>query len=201
MKTDGVYSSYARSLLWVALAMAVAVGLSMIVEVIFVDFVHGNPHRPQSNAIVMMLYMPPLLGVIAAICTFLVFSLPQYFQAFVTSILMRKFYRRSIFGVLLSLPLTVALAWYCYEYFTPTDFNLGINAGPDWEPYKHGITLQRYLIMFVFQTPITLFGALYYDASICNRSRKPIIICLLLFTVVLGVTYGHWMAEGQYQFL
>ena len=104
-------------------------------------------------------------------------------------------------GVLLALPLTAVLAWYCYDYLTPKDFNLGINESPDWVPYQHGLTLQRYLIMFAIQTLITLFSILNFDAAIRNRAKKPIITCALLFAVVLGVVFGHWIAEAQYKFL
>jgi hypothetical protein len=50
MKPGCIYRSYARSLLWVALLAAVAIGVAVIVELVFVDFVHGNPHRTQANA-------------------------------------------------------------------------------------------------------------------------------------------------------
>src|SRR5262249_52772651 len=151
------------------------------------DFVHGNPHRTQANALVMMLLFPLLFGFIAVIATFLVFALPQCFQALLTDVLVRRLHRRGLLGVLLALPLTAALAWYCYDYLTPTDVNLGINIGPDWTPYRHGLTRQRYLIMLALQIPITLFSILYLDATNCGRSKKPIIIGALLFIVVVGV--------------
>jgi len=201
MKTSGTYASYAESFLWVALLTAVAVGVTIIVDSVFVDFVHGNPHRTQANAMVGMLLFPPIFGFLAVIGTFLVFALPQCFQALLTDVMVRHLHRRGLLGVLLALPLTAVLAWYCYDYLTPTDVNLGINVGPDWTPYRHGLTLQRYLMMLALQTPITLFNILYLDATSCDRSKKPIIIGALLFTVVLGVLYGHWMAEGQYKFL
>ena len=47
-------------------------------------------------------------------------------------------------------------------------------------------------MMLALQTPITLFNILYLDATRCDRSKKPIIIGALLFTVVVGVLYGHW---------
>jgi hypothetical protein len=118
-----------------------------------------------------------------------------------TDILVRRSGRRGLFGVLLALPITAVLAWYSYDYITPTDVNLGINAGPDWTPYRHGLTLQRYVMMLALQTPITLFNILYLDATSCDRSKTPVIIGALLFSVVLGVLYGHWTAEGQYKFL
>ena len=200
MKPNGIYASYARSLLWVALLMAVAIGVALIVELVFVDFVHGNPHRTQANATVMMLFAP-IIGSIAFIVTILVFALPQCLQATLTDVLLRRLNRRGLLGVLLALPVTAALAWYCFDYFFPKDFNLGINEGPDWTPYQHGLTLQRYLIMVAIQTPITLFSVLYCDATICNRSKKWIIIGAFLFAVLVGVFHGHRRAQVQYQFL
>jgi hypothetical protein len=201
MKPNSIYASYATSLLWIALLVAVAIGVAVIAELVFVDFVHGNPHRTQANAAVMIL-LAPIVGVIAFSMTILVFALPQCLQAALTDVLLRRLNRRGLFGVLLALPVTAALAWYCFDYFTPKDyFSLGINEGPDWTPYQHGLTLQRYLIMFATQTPITLFSVLYCDATICNRSKKWIIIGAFLFAVVVGGIYGLWRAQVQYQFL
>ncbi len=201
MKPACIYASYVISLLWVALLMAIAIGIAEIVELVFVDFVHGNPHRTQANAIEMMLLFAPIAGFIAFFVTSLVFAVPQGLQATLTDVLLRRLNRRGLFGVLLALPLTAAVAWYCYDYLIPKNFNLGINLDQDWTPYQHGLTLQRYLIMVAIQTPITLFSVLYCDATICNRSKKWIIVGAFLFAVLVGVFYGHWMAEAQYRFL
>jgi hypothetical protein len=104
-----------------------AVGVAIIIEPVFGDFVHGNPHRTRGNAIEMMLLFPPLIGFIAIIGTFLVFVRPQCFRAILTDVLVCRFNRRGLFGVLLALPLTAGLAWYSFDYLTPTDLNLGIN--------------------------------------------------------------------------
>jgi hypothetical protein len=201
MLIGSTFASYAKSLLWVALLMAVAVGITVNTQLVFLDFVHGNPHRTQANAMKMMFLFPPFLGFFAIIGTFLVFTLPQYFQAILTDVLVRRFNRRGLFGVLSALPLTAGLAWYCFDYLTPHDFNLGISAPPDWTPYQHGLTLQRYLVMLAFQTPITLFSLWYCDTSIRARSKKSIIVAALLFAGVVGVIWGYRMAEAQYQFL
>ncbi len=74
MKIGGTYASYAKSFLWVALLMAVAVGVAIIIEPVFVDFVHGKQHRTRGNAIEMMLLFPPIIGFIAIIGTFLFLS-------------------------------------------------------------------------------------------------------------------------------
>jgi hypothetical protein len=201
MKRNAIYISYAKSLLWVALLMAIFAGVALIVELIFVDFIHGNPHRPKANALQMMLYFPPILGYIAIVVSFLVFTLPQCFQAVLTDILVYRFGRRAQFAALLVLPLTAILTWYCYDYLTPTDFNFGINEGPDWTPYQHGLTLRRYLTMLAVQTPITLFSLAYCNATIRHGSKWPFILAALVLTVLVGVIWGYWRAKGQYQFL
>jgi len=53
-KGQRVPRSYALSLMWVALTFAVLVGVSNITELVFVDFVHGNPYRTKANAVEMM---------------------------------------------------------------------------------------------------------------------------------------------------
>jgi|HubBroStandDraft_6_1064221.scaffolds.fasta_scaffold705432_1 hypothetical protein len=201
MNTAGTYTSYAKSLLWVALLMAVVVVVQLVVELVFVDFVHGNPHRSLADTIEMMMLIPPISGLVAIIGTFLVFTAPQCFQAILTDILIRQYGRRALFLVIVTLPATAVLTWYCYDYLTPTDINLGINAGPDWTPYQHGLTLRRYQMTLAVQTPISLFSLLYYDATICDRPKKLIIVSGLLLAFVSGVFWGHWQAETQYQFL
>jgi hypothetical protein len=201
MKKSEVYVTYAQCLLWVVLMAAVAVGVSLVVMLVFVDFVHGNPHRSQANAVFMMVAVPPIFGVIAIIGSFLIFTVPQCFQAIVSDVLVRRLGRRGQFGILILLPLTAILAWYCYDYFTPSDVNLGINAGPDWAPYQHGLTEMRYLTMLIFQTPITLFNLAHGDAVIRHGSRTLVVLWALVLAIVVGGFYGYWMAMGQYQFL
>jgi hypothetical protein len=201
MKRGATFVSYSQSLLWIALLMAVVVCVAIIVELVFVDFIHGNPHRTKANALLRMLYTPPILAIVAIVGSFLVFTLPQCFQAIVADVLVRRFGRRSQFGILLALPLTAALAWYCYDYLTPTDFNLAINLPEDWTPYQHGLTLSRYLTMLKVQTPITMFSLLYCDAAIRQASQKSVILAALVLAVVVGVIWGHLLANGQYQFL
>jgi hypothetical protein len=72
-------------------------------ELVFVDFVHGNPHRTQENAIEMMLLFAPIAGFIAIFVTSLVFAVPQGLQATLTDVLLRRLNRRGLFGVLLVL--------------------------------------------------------------------------------------------------
>jgi hypothetical protein len=195
---SAVTISYAQSLIWVGLLVAIAVGVTTIVELVFVDFVHGNPHRTLGNVIVMMVVETPLIGVIALIGVFLVFTLPQFFQVAVISVLNQMFGSRARFAVFLALPLTAVLTWYCYDYLTPTDFNLGINVGPDWSPYQHGLSISRYMRTLAIQAPVTLFS---FDAGFRGGSKKPLLMAVLALAVVVGGILGHENAQQQFQFL
>src|SRR5215470_4542550 len=151
MKRSRVYVAHAQSLVWVALLIATLVGVSIAIELVLIDLIHGNPHRTKANAVLMMVLYPPIIGVAAIVGAFLTFALPQCFQAIVSDVLVHRLGRRGQFGILLVLPLTATLAWYCYDYLTPTDVNLGINVGADWTPYQHGLTLKRHLTMLIVQ--------------------------------------------------
>jgi hypothetical protein len=183
--------SYLQSLLWVALIIAVMLGASINVELVFFDFIHGNPHRTQSDAFAIMETFPPLFAVIAAIGTLLVFGPSQVFQARLVGILERKLVGRARFAVLLALPVTAVLTWYCYDYLTWT-----ITDG-----YKHGISLVRYLRSMGYQAPVTLFGLLYFDAGSKGRARWPIVIAALAIATIVGVIWGYETAQQQIQLL
>jgi hypothetical protein len=81
VNSRAIVVSYMQSLLWIALFMALMRAEANIVELLFIDFMHGNPHRTQDNAIFMMKSYTPWEGAFALIGTFLVFALPQFFQA------------------------------------------------------------------------------------------------------------------------
>ncbi len=100
-----------------------------------------------------------------------------------------------------SLPLTAVLTWYCYDYLTPSDFNLGINAGPDWTPYQHGISISRYMGALAFQAPITLFSFLFIDAGFRGASKWLILVAALVIAIVVGSMYGYVTAQGQIELL
>jgi hypothetical protein len=193
-----IHMSYLQSLLWLALFVALIGAESNIVELLFIDFVHGNPHRSQENALSMMKADTPVSGVIAFIGTFLVFTLPQFFQAECVVALERPFGDRARFAVLFALPVTAVLTWYCYDYLTPSNLCF---AGNCMEPYEHGLSVSRYMTAVVIQTPIALFSFLYFDAGLCGRSKKPILLATLAVTLVAGGIRGYLMARAQFQFL
>ncbi len=157
--------SFAMTLLYFALFVSLSCGVMTISELIFMDFVHGNPHRTQQNAIDIMVTFTPIIIVIAIVGSVIVFTLPQAFQAVLASFLVRQFGNRAYLVVIITLPLTTVIACYCYDYLTPSDMNFGFNEGPDWTPYQHGLTMQRYLKGFTVQAPLTLLSVLYLDAG------------------------------------
>jgi hypothetical protein len=199
MSRRAIFISYAQSFLWVALYMAVIYGITNIAELVFIDFIHGNPHRTQENAISMMIFYTPIFGVVAIIGSILVFSLPQFFQAILTDISMRIFGDRARFYVLIALPFTAILTWYCYDYLTPSNIT-GPGTDPDWTPYEHGLTTRRYLMSLAIQAPITLFSFLYLDVG-SRRGKGTILLGALALAVVIGGIWGHMRAEDQFRFL
>ena len=170
MSKIAIHVSYAQSLLWLALFMALMSAETNIVSLLLIDFVHGNPHRSQENALFMMKAYTPLFGAIAYIGTLLVFTLPQLFQAEMVGVLDRIFGDRARFAVLPALPLTAVLTWYCYDYLTPS--NLGFAGSSTEVYYEHGLSILRYGIALAIQAPITVFSVLYFNADLGGYSKN-----------------------------
>jgi Na+-driven multidrug efflux pump len=191
MSKNAITISYAQSLLWLAFFMALMTAETNIVDLFLVDFVHGNPHRTQENALFMMKAYTPLNGIVAFIGTFLVFTLPQFFQAGVVGSSGQMFGDRRWFAALLGLPLTALLTWYCYDYLAPTLA----------EDYEHGLSLSRYARTLAIQTPVTLFSSLYLNARLGDRSKKTVLLRALAVTLVVGGVRGYVVASSQFQFL
>ena len=117
------YVVYTRSLLWITLFIGIFAGVTVIFELVFVDFVRGNPHRTKTHALFLMAFFPPILAVVTMFGSFLVFTVPQFFQAMVSD-LTSRFHRDPQLYVLFALPVTATLAWYCYDYLALHDFYL-----------------------------------------------------------------------------
>src|SRR4051794_29254573 len=129
MNRSAVNFSYLQGLLWTALFMAFIKGETNIVSLLFIDFVHGNPYRTQESVIEMMKVDAPLFGIIGFVGTLVVLTLPQFFQAEIAGAAKQAFGDRARFAVLLTLPATAVLTWYCYDYLTPSNFGYGWNLG------------------------------------------------------------------------
>jgi hypothetical protein len=197
MSKSFVNISYALSLLWIVFFIAVTVAVVLIGGLVVSDLIHTNPHRTMGNVVIMMVVETPLICVIAIIGCFLVFTVPQFFQAGMIVTLHPIFGSRARFIVLPVLPLTAVLTWYCYDYLTPSDLNLGVNASPNWTPYEHGISSSRYLMTLVTQVPITLFSFLYFEVEFHRWSRKPFLVAGLILAVIIGGVWGYETAQDQ----
>lgn len=192
--------SFLRSFIWVACLTALLMWASMAVTVIFVDFLHGNPHRTQSNAIATVLEVGPLFALMVLVMAMLAFGPPQLFQAVLSKITSRVFDRRTSAIILIAaLPITAVITWYSFDYLVPL-----ADPSPypdDWEPYQHGMTTTRYLYSLGAQLPVTLFNVAYVNTASHRRLRVRLIVFALAAVAVAGVVMGHRDAVNQYKFL
>ncbi|MBK3816439.1 hypothetical protein [Paraburkholderia nemoris] len=192
---------FCESLFWIAVLVAVALSISIVVSLILIDFVHGNPNRTKGNAGMMMIFTPLIIFIAAPIGILVVFSASQTVQGLMMRLLHPRFGRYAYVFVGLMVPFISILTWYCYDYLTPTDFNLGINEGADWVPYQHGINLKRYMAIFFAQGFVTIFTLMYFEAAAYYRSRKAVVLGALFLAIVIGAFLGHRQAINQYQFI
>jgi hypothetical protein len=194
---------YARSLAWLTLLAAVAVG-SQLVWVMVVDCVHRDTQltpKDVADAVETVIIFAPLFGLIAAVDTVIVFTLPQSFQALVSSVLARWFDGRAQVAVLMVLPMTALITWYAFDYLIPSYTPLAITYAPDWEPYQHGLTTARYLAALAYQTPATLFSIAYVGTTGSPGRRRAVVRLALAAAVLAGGYAAYRAATGQYQFL
>jgi hypothetical protein len=192
---------FGESLLWIAVFVALALSIAIWVSLVLIDFVHGNPNRSKGNAVMMMALIPVLIGLIAPLGVFIVFSSSQIIQGVMMRVLHPWIGRYAYIFIGLSVPVISMVTWYCYDYLTPSNFNLGINEGADWVQYQHGINLDRYLATLAIQGLVTVFTLLYFEAVTYYRSRKTVIRGALLFVVAVGVLLGYREAVNQIHFI
>lgn len=183
--------SYSQSFCLVVIAVIAFFTIGTVVHLIFVDFVHGNPHRPQSNAVSMMLLFPFLFSVITLVGVTLLFGLSQILQLLVVNAALKGFGWRGRFAGLVALPAIAIISWYCYDYLAPTDFTFMDITPSDWKP---GV---RYLIILVAQAAFTLFNVLWFEATIVKKFRGHLVVALLLVAVALGGIGGYATALQQ----
>ncbi|MCH9298120.1 hypothetical protein [Pantoea allii] len=190
---------FIKAMLWVAIFAALTVGVSIIVSLIFTDFVHGNPHRSKSNAVSMMESFPLIMGFVAIIGVFIVFSLSQAIQVIMLRRLYPAFGRCSYLFIALATPLITIVTWYSYDYLTPSDFSF---VGADWvPPYQHGLSFTRYFSTLAYQFTVTTFSLLYFDCGVRKRSKKSVLLGALFLTIIAGALWGYHDATVQYHFI
>jgi hypothetical protein len=178
MRMRAVAISYAKSLAWIAMLIAVALDMAVVGAMLLNDFRHGA-YRPQGGFIAMSAL---IFWVVATIGSLIMFAPVQAFQVLVIGIMQREFGDRARFAALSSLPITAVLTWYCYDYLTPNEFHFGARIGL----YQNGISIARYLAALAVQTPTTLFAFLYFEADRHRRSKAPILIAALAVAIAIG---------------
>jgi len=187
-----VYQSFFISLVWVVVIITCTILFCLLsADVLNVDFLHTNPHRTQGNAASILFVFTPVIFIIVLFGIALTFSCSQGVQAFLAKKLMQKYGTHGLYSVVLSVPLVVVLSWYCYDYLTPSNVNLGINCGPEWRPYQHGITMARYSIMLVIQSFVTMISLL--RLIIRNKrlvTRIYILLVCLGCASIIGFIHG-----------
>jgi hypothetical protein len=183
MRMRAVAISYAKSLAWIAMLMAIALEVVVIGAILLEVFAHGVHASPGD--IPLMAILVPTLWIIATIGSLIMLAPVQAFQVLVIGIMQREFGDRARFTVLSSLPITAVLSWYCYDYLTPNEFHFA-KFGPAWAPFQHGISIARYLAALAVQTPATLFAFLYFEADRHRRPKAPIIIAALVLVIAIG---------------
>lgn len=185
-----------KNLAWVAIAISLFITFILISNLFWVDFIHANKNRTQQNAALFAAIFTPITIAISLIGTAVIFSLSQGLQSLFAFELLRRLNNRHLCLAALFIPLAAAISWYCYDYLTPSDFNLGINEGADWVPYKHGMTIHRYLSMLLAQSCITLFSLLCLQLEMSNRrhTSKILLTAVLLFSSLTGMTLGIYRA-------
>ena len=187
MSRLAIYFSYLQSLIWTALFMALTKSEASIISAFFTDLRYVRTRRTWESVIELLAVLAPLTGIVAFVGTFLVLTIPQWFQAEIVAACQYKFGHRARFAALLGLPMTALLTWYCYDYLTPSNVSFGGNL---FEPYEHGLSVSRYIMTLLIQAPITLFGFLYFDADLRGHSRKPVLLAALVASLVAGALWG-----------
>ncbi len=179
MESRAIVVSYMQSLLWVALFVALTTGASIIARLVFFDLIHGNSDRTITDVIEVAALSVPLIGVIIAIEFFMVFTLPQLFQTAAIMVLHRIFGNRARLIVLLLLPMTAVLTWFCYDYLTLS-----------LAPNDHGVSGVGYFAALASQTAVTAFSVLYFEVGIRGGSKKPVLAAAVAIVLLAGGIWG-----------
>jgi hypothetical protein len=192
MLIKSVISSHAKSLLLFSFLLTVAIFFGMVADAVIVDFLRTNPNRSQLHAASLPFLFIPIFAVCSLAGTTLVFSFAQLLQACIVHEIIEKHGRGRLFVSTLAIPLSALLSWYCYDYLTPSDFNLGINTPGDWVPYQHGLTIRRYLLTLCWQSAVTLFSTARLRFEIENQHKYETVFFLITIglAAVVGAVLG-----------
>lgn len=131
MSANDIGPSYAKALVWCALFYGLVSGVAGIVELIIVDFIHINPHRMREATLMTMALSTPMIFLIVFLGIFIIFGLPQILQAKTVRAIMVRFGDQYENSIIMILPITAVVTWYCYEYLAPTNCNFGFTLASD----------------------------------------------------------------------
>lgn len=190
-------SSHFRSLLWIAILVTFAGLFFQIVEVIKIDFLNVNPHRSQSHAASLPILFSFIFLIPITVGIFITFTVAQIAQSIIFNFSNPRFFLRSYCFIAMTTPLLAILSWYCYDYLTPSDFNLGINTGADWMPYQHGLNFQRFLVMLGLQSCVSIFSLLLlrFENTGHNQAKKRFLLAAIIFACIVGVVIGLFLRQ------
>lgn len=200
MYAKSITMIYLKSLAWILLFIAAAASTYIIFIPVFADFFHGNTSRPLSDTLALIFVIAPILAFIMTIFALLVLAVPQFFEALLTWMMIRKIGDKGGFVTLIALPATAVLTWYCYDYILPHKL-LDIGGYPEWEPYEHGLSLYRFGAVFLAQAFVTLFNFCYLQCQVRQFPKKNVILPVLVLALIAGCLLGYFSARGQYQYL
>ncbi len=112
---------------------------------------------------------------------------------FCARIFLRRYGSIGLVGIVFCLPLVSVLTWYCFDYLTPSDFNLGINEGAEWVSFKHGLTSQRYLLTLLTQSCVTAFSLsrLVLEMHDRNKLNKYVLTVAIICAACFGSVSGY----------
>ena len=189
--------SFAVSLLWLSAIIWVAVTVHLTVSMVALD-VLADRHRSGEEFEDLTLLFPAIIGAFVIVGVFLVFALSQLIQGVAAYFIAGRFGRYAYLIILALLPITAILTWYCFDYLVPADPGF-MNHDPDWEHFRHGISLARYGITLAAQAAVTMFTIVYSDAAVHPGRRTRIVLCLFVLAVVGSAVSGHSQAVDQYR--
>ncbi|MEI7875932.1 MAG: hypothetical protein WCK95_27685 [Alphaproteobacteria bacterium] len=190
-----VGTSFFFSLLWTAVIITAGLFFQLVVNVLWIDFLHVNPNRSQTHAASLPFLFAPFNFLLAVIGVALTFGVSQSAQAVLTRFLLTKFGLPGTWAVALSIPIAAVVTWYCFDYLTPSD--AANEVGDDWRPYQHGLTWARYQMICAAQSCVTLFSLvqLHLRANGRSREKRNLLLFLVLLASFAGAIAGwrtHW---------
>jgi MFS family permease len=162
----------------------------MIPHLFTVFFIQHNPPRSQAIVVETMFLLTPIISAIAAATTLLTFAIPQYAQRLLENVPLQRVGRKYDIGILLTLPVTALLSWYCFDYIVMSGLSTMFQDDDD-QSYEHGITPRRYLLAVGAQTVMTLISLFYSRFRPRSAVRRGSAIAAAALGLGVGMMPGH----------